>query len=343
MIFARRKIRSRDVEPATQPAAPSLQPATRSAGASASLTIAPSPADLRGIRAIAVLVVAGPFLGTIAAVALAIHRGGVSATALAVFVVSYMISTLGVTVGFHRHFSHRSFKTSPAMQAVFVVLGSTALQGPLVYWVSTHRRHHLFSDTAQDPHSPHMGRQGVSGGIVGFWRSHVGWMFDSQITNPLRFAPDILLDRRIFDLQRRYLYWAVGGLLVVLVLGAVLTRTWIGTLEVFLWAGLVRLFVLHNASWAVGSVSHLTGDRPFDTGDHSANNFWVALFAFGEGLQNNHHAFPRAAVHGLRWREPDMSGAVVRLLLATGLIWDANQPSAGEVAAKREARAKTLA
>ena len=299
------------------------------------LTITPSAASVRSTRLIAGAVVAGPVLGAVAAVGLAFARGGISTFALVAFALAYLLSTLGVTLGFHRYFSHRSFETSRALQAIFVVLGSTALQGPLLYWVSTHRRHHAFSDRPEDPHSPHVEAAGASGGVRGFWRSHVGWLFARQVTNPVRFAPDLLRDRLIFGLQRRYAVWAALGLALPPMLAWAATRSGWTMLETFLWAGPVRLVILHNASWAVGSVSHLVGARPFRTDDHSANNVWVALVAFGEGLQNNHHAFPRAAVHGLRWHEPDLTGLVVRLMAALGLIWELHQPAPAAVDARR--------
>ncbi len=294
-----------------------------------------SPASTRRVFvAMAGAVVIVPLLGAIAAVWLAVDYG-VSWLALVMFAIAYVLTTLGVTLGFHRYFAHRSFRTSPPMRVAFIILGSMALQGSLLYWVSTHRRHHQFSDTPDDPHSPHMDGLSPLGWWRGLWHSHIGWMFAAEVTNAVRFAPDIIRDPLVFRTQLRYLMWAGLGLALPAVVAAGLTRSWYGMLEAFLWAGPVRLFVVHHASWAVGSVSHMYGSRPFVTHDHSANNFWVALLAFGEGLQNNHHAFPAAARHAFRWWEPDLTGYVISSLAATKVIWDVVRPSAETVAQRR--------
>jgi stearoyl-CoA desaturase (delta-9 desaturase) len=298
------------------------------------LTIRLPPARLKIMRLIAALVIGGPLLGVGLAVGLfAAH--GVGTVALIGFAVTYAASTLGVTLGFHRYFAHRAFRTGRTMQAVFVILGSCAMQGPLLYWVATHRRHHQFSDGPCDPHSPHTTGDRELTGWAGLWHGHLGWMFSGEMTNPLRFAPDILRDRRIFLMQRYYLLWATLVLLIPGIVGGLVTQSLYGGLETFLWAGPVRLLLVHHASWAVGSISHMYGARPFPLPDHSANNLWVAVLAFGEGLQNNHHAFPRAAHHGFRWWEPDLSGLVLNGLEWIGLVWDVNRPAPAALAARR--------
>jgi stearoyl-CoA desaturase (delta-9 desaturase) len=309
-------------------------PAARAAPESA-VVVSPPPARLRIIRMVAIAVVVGPVLGTLLAVALASRTGGVHPAALLAAAVAYALSTLGVTIGFHRYFAHRAFRTGLLMQAVFVILGSCALQGPLLFWVATHRRHHQFSDTPDDPHSPHYRDAHPIGGWPGFAHSHLGWMFSASLTNAIRFAPDIIRDRRIFELQRHYVVWALLGLaLPPASVGLATGDAWAAA-QAFLWAGPVRMLLVHHASWAVGSLSHMYGARPFDTGDRSANNYWVAVFAFGEGLQNNHHAFPRAAHHGLFPGEPDLSGLAIDGLEAIGLVTDVRRPSADAIAARR--------
>ena len=299
------------------------------------LTLRPPPARLRLIRLVVSIVMVGPLAGAAAALLLALRRG-VPAEAIAALLVSYVLTTLGVTIGFHRFFAHKAFRTSRPMQMLFVALGSMAMQGSLLYWVSTHRRHHQYSDTPDDPHSPHFRGGRESGGLAGFWHGHLGWMFDSRMTNAIRFAPDIVRDRMIFDVQRRYGLWVALGLLAPPGLYAAAGGRDLWTaLAVFLWAGPLRVMLVHHASWAVGSLSHMYGRRPFETGDRSANNFWVALFAFGEGLQNNHHAFPRSARHALKWWEPDLSGVVIDLLETAHLIWDVHHPSTAAIAARR--------
>jgi stearoyl-CoA desaturase (delta-9 desaturase) len=300
------------------------------------------PSARHVIRVIAAVVVGGQVIGTIAALWLAVVYG-VSIVSLMLFFVLYVWTTLSVTIGFHRHFAHRSFRTTRWMRGVFVIGGSMAYQGPLVYWVSTHRRHHQFSDVPGDPHSPHLHSGGVRGWWLGFWHSHVGWLFAPDISNAPRFVPDILSDPHVFRMQQRYIVWALLGLALPAVVGLLASGTAYGALEGFLWGGPVRLFVVSNVSWAVGSVSHLWGRRPFETHDHSANNFWVSLLAFGEGLQNNHHAFPAAARHAFHRWEPDLSGWVIGHLERLGLIWDLKHPTPAAIEHKRRVEPATLA
>lgn len=299
------------------------------------MTIRPAPARMKAMRAIAGAVVFGPAVGTVAAIVMAVMSRGVSTAALAAFAALYVVSMLGITMGFHRYFAHRAFRAGRVVEALCIVAGSAALQGPLLFWVSTHRNHHLFSDTAEDPHSPHFVNGAVAGYWRGLWRGHIGWMFAPELANPVRFGPDIVRDRWIFALQQRYWLWASLALaappLIALAFGASASRA----LEVFLWAGPVRLFVAHHASWAVGSISHISGRRPFATGDRSANNFLVALLAFGEGLQNNHHAFPRAARHRVEWWEPDFTGHVIDMLAFCGVLRDVNRVGCEEIRMRR--------
>jgi stearoyl-CoA desaturase (delta-9 desaturase) len=321
------------------PTVSSVDPDAGLMGAKVPLTVAPAAGRMQLFRLMAGAVILGPTIGAAAAIGLALATRHVAAVALVAFGIAYCLTTLGVTIGFHRYFSHRAFRTSRAVEVLFVVLGSCALQGTLLYWVSTHRRHHQFSDTPDDPHSPHFSQDGQCGGFKGFWHGHVGWMFASRVANPVRFAPDIIRDPLIFELQRHYWWWATLGLLLPPAVAAAMGQGPQVILETFLWAGPVRIVLLHHVSWAVGSFSHLYGARPFDTGDHSANNFWVALLGFGEGLQNNHHAFPRAAVHGLEWREPDLSGLVIRALAACKIIGDLHAPTPEAIRARRDALA----
>jgi stearoyl-CoA desaturase (Delta-9 desaturase) len=281
---------------------------------------------------IAALVVCVPLVGTIAAIFLALYFG-VSAIAIGLFVVGYLLTTLAVTMGFHRYFSHRSFSTSRALGTMFVVLGSMSWQGPLLYWVATHRRHHRFSDQPNDPHSPYALDRGSRLTAKAFWHSHVGWLFSSELSNPICFASDILRNRHVFKMQGLYFLWAALGLVIPTVIMFVLLGTPYAAVEGFLWGGCARVFAVHHSAWSVGSFSHLWGSRPFNTKDKSSNNIVVSVFALGEGLQNNHHAFPRSAFHAFRWFEPDFTGFVLRIAKFTGLIWDLHQPDISEVEA----------
>lgn len=311
--------------------------ASRPAQAAAPLTTRLPAARLPLVRAITAAVVVGPAIGSLILLAFWIGQG-VRAESLWALAIAYVLGTLGVTIGFHRYFAHKSFETSRPVRLALVVFGSMSAQGSLLYWVATHRRHHQCSDTPDDPHSPHFRGATALSGWRGFWHGHIGWMFAAEHSNAIRYAPDILRDRAVFELQRRYGLWVTIGLALPVAIGAVFTRDPITLVQIFLAAGPLRLFLVHHASWAVGSISHLYGRRPFRVSDRSTNNFWVALVAFGEGLQNNHHAFPRSAIHSFHWSEPDLTGLVLRLLAALGVIRDLHRPSEEAIFARRADR-----
>ena len=291
-----------------------------------------NPAALRMQRAIALTVMIVPLFGTVAALALALD-GGLSTLDLVLFAAMYFVSMFGVTAGFHRYFAHRAFKTSPRLRTLLVILGSMTAQGPLLFWVATHRAHHALSDRPGDPHSPNLN----GGGWRGFLFGHLGWMLSPLNASWAHYARDVLKERRLFVLHQMYPTWVVLGLLIPTVIGGVLSESAYGALTGFLWGGMVRMFVAHHWSWCVGSVCHMVGRRPYQTRDRSGNVGVVALFAFGEGLQNNHHAFPSSAMHALEWWEPDIAGWTLLVLAKLGLVWDLKIPTAER---KRVARRK---
>jgi stearoyl-CoA desaturase (Delta-9 desaturase) len=243
---------------------------------------------------------------------------------LVVFALLYMLTGLGVTVGFHRHLTHRSFKTSRPMRATLAILGSTAIEGPVVAWVADHRKHHAFSDQEGDPHSPHVGHGGGwRGALKGLFHAHVGWIFiHTQRGAKKRYAPDLLADPVIRFVDRTFLVWALGGLAVAFGLGWLLGGSLYAGLTGLLWGGGVRLFVIHHVTFSINSLCHFFGRQRFNTDDESRNLFWLAPFSFGESWHNNHHAFPTSAEHGLRWWEFDPSALVIRALEKLGLVWD---------------------
>ena len=243
---------------------------------------------------------------------------------VAIFFVFYVLTGLGVTVGFHRLFTHRSFKTRPAVRGVLAVLGSVAIEGNVISWVADHRKHHAFSDRPGDPHSPHVDHgSGLRGELRGFAHAHIGWVFrHDQRGSRARYAPDLLRDPVVSFVDRTFVLWAVGGLLLPFVVGAAIGGTVTAGLTALLWGGLVRLFVLHHLTYSINSICHVFGRRRFATTDESRNVFWLALPTFGEAWHNNHHAFPTSARHGLRRWELDPSAAVIRGLEVCGLAWD---------------------
>jgi len=255
---------------------------------------------------------------------------------IAIFVVMYLLTGLGITVGFHRHLTHRSFKTSRWLHGLLGILGSAAIEGPVISWVADHRKHHTFSDEEGDPHSPHVDHGGgLRGEMRGLFHAHMGWLFiHTQRGSKERFAPDLIEDPVISWVDRTFLLWAVLGLLIPFALGWVIGGTIVAALTALLWGGLVRVFVLHHFTYSINSLCHVFGRRDFETTDESRNLALIALPTLGEAWHNNHHAFPTSAVHGLRWYQVDLSAAVITGLEKTGLVWDVVRPSSERMASK---------
>jgi stearoyl-CoA desaturase (delta-9 desaturase) len=277
----------------------------------------------RAERNVNVGAVVVPFMAFLAAVPLLWNRL-VGITDLALFAAMYVICGLGVTVGFHRLLTHRSFTTFMPLQYLFAVLGSMAVQGPVIGWVADHRKHHAHADDEGDPHSPHVGYgPGVRGVLAGLWHAHVGWLFTHQgRAERQRYARDLMEDRGMRLISRRFLALVVMSLLLPALAGWALTGRLTGALTGLLWGGLVRIFFQHHVTWSINSVCHFFGRRRFETDDESTNVAWLALPSLGEAWHHNHHAFPRSAIHGLRWYELDPSGLFIRALRRLGLAWN---------------------
>ena len=264
-----------------------------------------------------------PFVGFLVAIPLLWNRY-VGWTDLAILAVMYVACGLGVTVGFHRLLTHRSFETYRPVKYVLTALGSMAVEGPAIVWVADHRKHHTFADEEGDPHSPHVDfDDGWKGALRGLWHAHMGWLFDEQgRAESKRYARDLLADGGLRALTRNFPWLVLLGLLIPFVAGLALTQSLAGGLTGLLWGGFVRIFLLHHVTWSINSVCHFFGRRRFDTGDHSTNVFWLALPSFGEAWHHNHHAFPTSAAHGLRWWEIDISALFIRGLERLGLAWN---------------------
>ncbi len=264
-----------------------------------------------------------PFLATLAAVVLLWNRF-VSATDLIVAAVMYLATAIGITVGFHRLLTHRSFQTSKPLEYLFAVLGSMAVQGPVISWVADHRKHHAHTDSDGDPHSPHVGhRDGVHGVAAGLWHAHSGWLMSTQgRADWKRYAADLNEDRGMRLIARQFVPLVLLTLLLPALAGYAMSGTLTGAATGLLWGGLVRIFFVHHITWSVNSVCHYFGTRRFCTDDRSTNVFWLAIPSLGESWHHNHHAFPRSAVHGLRRREIDPSALIIGAMERLGLAWN---------------------
>ncbi len=265
-----------------------------------------------------------PFLG-LGLVAWQLWGGALGWHDVVVFTVTYLLTGLGITVGFHRLLTHRSFKTHAWLRGTFAALGSAAIEGPVIAWVADHRKHHAFSDQEGDPHSPHVDHgHGLRGALRGLFHAHMGWLFiHTQRGAKERYAPDLIKDPVVSWVNKTFFYWVIAGFLFPAALGFVLTGGEpVGALTGLLWGGLVRILVLHHVTYSINSLCHFFGRRDFPTDDESRNLTWLAPLSMGESWHNNHHAFPTSAAHGLKWWQFDMSALVIRALEKTGLAWD---------------------
>jgi len=255
------------------------------------------------IRKIVMLVVVVlPFLATLFAIELLWQRA-VNWTDLALLVAFNLLAGLGVTVGYHRMLTHRSFQPHPVVKFIFLAFGSMAVEGPALEWAATHIKHHAHSDREGDPHSP----------VEGFWHAHMGWLFNRSFADPNIYCRNLVKDPIVVFVSRTFIFWVILSLAIPFAIGG-----WTG----LLWGGLVRIFLTHHITWSVNSVCHTFGKREFETRDQSRNEWIVGLLGLGEGWHNNHHAFPRSAFHGLHWWQFDLSGYVIWTLERVGLARD---------------------
>jgi stearoyl-CoA desaturase (Delta-9 desaturase) len=261
-----------------------------------------------------------PFAATVVAVVM-LWNSFVSAADLAIMGGMYLVTALGITVGYHRLLTHRSFQTPKALEYAFAVFGSMAVQGPVDSWVADHRKHHAHTDEEGDPHSPHVGHcDGVRGVLTGLWHAHTGWLLREQgRAAPKRYARDLDEDAGMQLISRHFVGLVVLSLAVPAAIGFAISGTAMGAATGFLWGGLVRIFLVHHVTWSINSVCHFLGTRRFELEDESRNVFWLALPSLGEAWHHNHHAFPRSARHGLKRWELDPSAWVIGGLERLGL------------------------
>ena len=258
-------------------------------------------------RMIMLLMVLGPFAATLYAV-LQLWQRAVVGVDLALLGIMYLLISLGVTVGYHRYLTHRSFKAPPWLKVCLLILGSMAVEGPALRWASTHLEHHAHADREGDPHSP----------LAGFWHAHAGWIVDGFRPDQTKYGQALAADRIVVVISRTFFLWVALSLLIPAAVDG-----WRG----LLWGGIVRIFLVHHVTWSVNSVCHVFGRRPFKTGDRSTNNWLVGLLAGGEGYHNNHHAFQRSAFHGFYWWQFDLSGLLIRLFEIMGVATEVQRVS----------------
>ena len=244
----------------------------------------------------------------------------------------YIVSGLGITVGFHRYFTHGSFRARRGLKIGLALAGQLALQGPVIDWVADHRRHHAFSDREGDPHSPWLYGTSAAALAKGFWHAHMGWIFERDMTNKQRFTPDLLADRDIARINASFAACTAVSLLLPALLGGLISGTWAGALTAFFWAGLVRIALLHHVTWSVNSICHMLGERPFAARDKSANFWPLALISLGESWHNLHHADPTCARHGVLRGQLDISARVIWIFERFGWAYKVRWPSAQRLA-----------
>lgn len=261
-----------------------------------------------------------PFVATLTAIVL-LWNSWVTAADLIIAAIMYMLTAVSITVGFHRLLTHRSFQTSKSIEYTFAILGSMAVQGPVISWVADHRKHHAHTDEEGDPHSPHVSPDGgVQSVFAGLWHAHTGWLMSSQgRADWKKYAPDLYEDKGMRYINRHFGFLVYMSLAIPALAGFLVTGTLVGAASGLLWGGFVRIFFVHHVTWSVNSVCHFLGTRRFDTDDHSTNVFWLALPSLGESWHHNHHAFPRSAVHGLKRWEPDPSALIISAMEKLGL------------------------
>jgi stearoyl-CoA desaturase (Delta-9 desaturase) len=266
-----------------------------------------------------------PFLAFLAAVPVA-WGWGLGWTDVVLFFVFYYLSGLGVTIGYHRLFTHGSFKANRPLRIALAIAGSMAIEGPVIRWVADHRRHHAHSDKDGDPHSPWRYGTSTSALVKGLCWAHLGWMFDENHTNREKYAPDLMSDRDIRLVDKLFVPWLLLSLLLPPAIAGLIHMSWGAALSAFFWASLVRIFLLHHVTWSINSICHTIGERPFQARDKSTNFWPLAILSFGESWHNMHHADPTAARHGVLRGQLDTSARIIWIFEKLGWVSDVRWP-----------------
>jgi len=278
--------------------------------------------------------IALPFAAVVAAVPVA-WGGWLGWHDVAIALVFYLVTGLGITAGFHRLFTHKAYKPNRALKIAMAIAGSLAIEGPVIRWVADHRKHHKFSDRDGDPHSPWRYGESLPALAKGFAYAHVGWLFDVEQTSQRRYAPDLMKDPDLVRISRQFPLWVLVSLVSPAIVGGLWSMSWQGAVTAFFWATLVRMSLLHHVTWSINSICHTVGERPFSTRDRSGNVWWLAVLSFGESWHNLHHADPTCARHGVLRGQLDSSARLIWLFERLGWAGDVRWPVQERIAAKR--------
>jgi stearoyl-CoA desaturase (delta-9 desaturase) len=278
--------------------------------------------------------VAVPLLALLAAIPLAAISGFISWPDAVIGLVFYVVSGMGISMGFHRYFTHSSFKANRGLKIALAIAGSLAIEGPVLVWVADHRRHHKYSDKEGDPHSPWRFGNDWKALTKGLGYAHIGWLFDPNRTSQAKFCPDLLADRDVRRISRLFPLWVAVSLLLPALIGGLWSLSLVGALTAFVWASLVRVCLLHHVTWSINSVCHTFGNEDFEVRDKSRNVAWLAIPSFGESWHNLHHSDPTCARHGALKGQIDVSARVIRWAERLGWAWDVRWPDAERLSAK---------
>jgi stearoyl-CoA desaturase (Delta-9 desaturase) len=261
---------------------------------------------------------------------------GISGLDLTLFLSFYFFTGLGITVGNHRLFTHRSFRAVRPLRVVLAAAGSMALEGSTIDWCATHRRHHAFADQFGDPHSPHLAQAaGIKGVLLGLWHGHMGWLFEDEATDPNEWAPDLVADEDVMRISRNFGWFTLATFIAPPLIALAITQSFWAAVTAFLWASLVRIFLLHHVTWSINSICHFYGKEAYKARDESKNVWALSSLSFGESWHNNHHAFPWSARLGLKFWQVDFGWYAIKGLRALRLIRDVKVPTSDQMAKRR--------
>jgi stearoyl-CoA desaturase (Delta-9 desaturase) len=296
----------------------------------------PQPVEHKGmVEQVALFAfIAVPFLALLSAIPFA-WGWGLGWHDVVIAVVAYGVAGHGVTVGFHRYFTHGSFKAGRGLRIALALAGSLAIEGPVIRWVSDHRRHHAFSDREGDPHSPWRYGETVPALIKGLWWAHTGWLFDVELTPRDKYAPDLMADKDLRRVEAAFPALVAFSVLAPAVVGGLWSMSWQGAATAYFWGSLVRIGLLHHVTWSINSICHAIGDRPFSSRDKSANVWWLAVLSMGESWHNLHHADPTCARHGVDKGQLDSSARLIWVFEKLGWASDVRWPRLERLRARR--------